>query len=396
MAKQLVDPWTLGPDGNPDPFTRVDWDMPDLPNLDEDNPQVDLVTLEQHDGLQPEVVVVEGGVVKQPPAPPVVVADPPPVETEGPETMELEDGTVLTLEKEKGQWKGTTASAAGGNAQVYWGKTLKELIFNTLKAQANATKKIREQNTKLKFGQVAAKPAVPVPQPVANVRTLTADEIFEIKTQLDSDPNLALQSWFQKTTGLSVQELVGSAQEGRQASLELRAEAVNREFIARNPDYYGDTNFENFASLVKWVAKFKAGKVIHKGEETQTFNELVSSGIWTVDNLEEAFEDLSNDDLLVKPPKQPRQAPQQVDTPPPVAVQQQEPAPAPRPDSRIVSQVTRPRAALGIGRNDVTPAVEPAAPKAPSAEDLESLSDEAVAQLLRGVQRERALSRRSN
>lgn len=392
MAKQLVDPWTLNPDGTPDPFTHVDWNMPDLPNLDDDNPPENLVTIDPHDGLQPDVVVVEGGVPKVAPAPETVA---PVAEPDEPETLDLEDGTQLLLQKDKGWWVGSVTGTTG-STQVYKGATKNKLILEVLKAQANATKKIREQSTKLKFGAAATKPATPPPQPVPNVRELTADEIFEFKTQLDANPNLAFQNWFQKATGLSVQELVNIAQEGRQASLELRAEAVNKEFLSRNPDYYGDPNFENFAALVKWVAKFKADKIIRKGEETQTFNELVSSGIWTVENIEEAFEDLSSDDLLVKPPRQPKQAPPQVDTPPPVAVQLQEPAPAPRPDSRIVSQVTRPRAALGISRNDVTPVAEPTTPKAPSAEDLEDMTDEQIAQLMRSVQRHRIAGRRSN
>ena len=386
MPNIVQDPWLLNSDGTPDPFaSNVDWHMPDLPDPDESLPAGDPV-LEPISELDPEIVVT----------PPV---EPPPPEPEPePETktLELEDGTTLTLEKEKGQWKGVVSSVSGGNPQVYWGKTKDELILNVLKAQANATKKIREQNAKLKFGQAPAKPAQQ-PTQAPNVRALTADEVFEIKTQLESDPALALDTLFQKRTGLTVQQLVELAQRGAQkadyASNQLTAEAVNKTFLANNPDYYPDTNFENFGNLVKWIAKYKLGELVTPGQETSMFEKLVSSGVYTVENLEEAFQDLTDSDLLVKP-KKPRQAPVTPETTPPVAVQH-EPAPAPRPDPRIVHTETRPRAALGIQRSDVTP-VKPKETNAPSVEDLDNLSDADVATLMAGIRRQRALSRRSN
>ena len=380
MAKQLVDPWTLGPDGNPDPFTRIDWESHPGDLIDPDEP----ISLDQHDGLAPEIVVIEGDTVRQPEP---VVPPPPPPEPDGPETMELEDGTLLTIEKERGQWKGAVASPLGGSPQIYWGKTLKELIFTTLKAQANATKKIREQNVRIKRN--AAPPIVPVAAPPSpSVHPLTADEIFEIKTQLDSNPDLALQAWFQKATGLSISQLVTLAQKGANADTALTIQTVGTEFLRNNPDWHACP--ENIEALIKWLAKYKLGK------QEASDQELCEAGVWTVENLEEAFEDLSSDNKLVKAPRPTRQAPPQGEPPPPVAVLSEPALPAPRPDSRIVSQVTRPRAALGIGRSDVTPVAEPTAPKAPSAEDLESLTDEQIAQLMRGVQRARAVGRRSN
>src|ERR1700728_2231479 len=105
MAKTLVvDPWL------DDEFTRVDFTIRPEDALDpEDN------SLDQHPGLDPEIVIAEGGVIV-PPTPPVET------EPEGPEIFQIEDGTV-TLEKEKGQWKCTLESGSGGQPQVYWGKT---------------------------------------------------------------------------------------------------------------------------------------------------------------------------------------------------------------------------------------------------------------------------------
>lgn len=393
MAK-VQDPWLLNPDGTPDPFaSNVDWganyaDLKDPDVVEPDN-QAQFIdpALDAHQGLEPEVIEHHNAPVEEPPPPP-------PPEVDEPETMTLDDGTELTIEKEKGQWKGTVTSSTGGNPQVYWGKTLKELIFNTLKAQANATKKIREQNAKLKFNRETPKPAAPpaLPQP-QQARKLTADETFEYKTLLESDPDAAQDFLLLKTRGVTMDQLLASAQQGARkgeyASNQLTAESVNKSFLANNPDYYPDDNWHNYTMVIKWLAKYKLGQNVDKVDDS-VLTRLISAGAYTVENLEEAFRDLMDDDLLVKAPRKLPKTPPQVEVPP-------EPIPpAPRPDPRIVSQVTRPRASLGIGRNDITPVAPPDNPKAPSVEDLDSMTDEQHNALWHAVLRQRALSRRSN
>lgn len=388
MAKPVSDPWLLNPDGTIDPFANnVDWNMPDLPNLDDDINDQDPVLTPQ-ENLDPEIIET----------PPVAAPPPPPEEPEEPETMDLEDGTQLVLSKDKGVWVGSVVGRAG-SAQVYKGATKNKLILEVLKAQANATKKIREQNAKIKFGAVPAKPVVQTqtPQP-SPVRQLTADEIFEYRTLWESDPVAANDFLLQKTRGVTMDQVLNLAQQGAQkgsyAANQLTAEQANKTFLANNPDYYPDGSFVNFNLLLQWLAKFKLGESIRKGNEEAVFNKLLSTGNYTAENLEEAFQDLNNDGLMIQAPRQPKTpSPETVEPPPPVAVQH-EPAPAPRPDSRIVSQVTRPRAALGIGRNDVTPVKPPESPNAPSAEDFENMTDEEVANTLNAYRRSRAQSRR--
>ena len=389
------DPWLLNPDGTPDPFaSNVDWgansaDLKD-PDILEPDHQEQFIdpALDAHKGMDPEVVEHHNTVapVEPPPAP----------EPDEPETMTLDDGTELTIEKEKGQWKGTVSSSTGGNPQVYWGKTLKELIFNTLKAQANATKKIREQNAKLKFNRETPKPAaasVTPPPQVSQARKLTADETFEYKTLLESDPDAAQDFLMLKTRGVTMDQIMALARQGaakgEYASNQLTAEMVNKTFLANNPDYYPDDNWHNYTMVVKWLAKYKLGQNVDKVDDA-VITRLISANAYTAENLEEAFRDLTDDDLLVKAPA--KKLPK---TPPPVAVPE-EPAPAPRPDPRIVSQVTRPRASLGIGRNDITPVAAPETPKAPSVEDLDNLSDSEISNLMAAVRRQRNLGRRSN
>ena len=389
MTKPVQDPWLLDSAGNPDPFAgNVDFSLRPEDAIDPDAPMLDI-----HPGLVPDVVVVEGERAEEPaeaPAPPPL----PEPEPDEPETMELEDGTQLILEKERGQWKGTVASGSGaGQPQIYWGRTKNELFFNLMKAQANATKKIRELNRKNKL----AAPSVPASQPVVPSqasRVLTAEEIFEIKTQMESNPEEGFENLFKKKYGVSLDQIVQQAQRGAQAEANLQTEAVCREFLAKNPDWYNDN--QNFLTLVQWLAKFKLGKTVTSAIDGMY--ELHYSGYWTTANLEEAFEDLSSDGLLnkapvVRPPK----------TPPPVTVSQ-EPAPAPRPNSeRIVQVTTRPRAATGLQRSDVTPVAEPISPTALPAEEhrkqivneLDSASDDDVAKAWAAVRRQRVLARRS-
>lgn len=376
----VVDPWLLDADGNPDPFSRVDFSLKPEDAIDPDAPMLDI-----HPGLAPEIVIAG------PPAP----SDPEPIplEPETPETVDFDGGTA-TLEKEKGQWKLTVSSGTGGQPQVYWGKTKNELLLQSMaKAQLNATIKIRDLNKKVKLGNLTPKPAQVQNSPVPQSRALTADEIFEIKTQLGDNPDLAIDNWFAKKTGLSVQQLVTLAQKGANAEANLETEAVCKEFLFNNPDYYGDKDNQNFKAIVFWLAKYKLNRAV--ADPISGMYELHSSGYWTVENLEEAFEDLSQDDLLIKAPRQPKPNLPSAEPPPPVEVHP-EPVPAPRPDSRIVKTETRPRAALGIRPSDVTPVAPPATPTAPSDEDLNSMTDAQIKELYQGVRRSRMLSRRSN
>ncbi len=372
MAKQVVDQWLVNADGSPDPFAQtIDFGMTARDEVDPD-------ILDEHQGLDPAVISNQPSAPSETPA--VVETPPPPPEPEGPEVYQVEDGTV-TLEKEKGQWKLTLVNNIGGNPQVFWGKTKDELlIFGMGKAQLNATAQIRKLNKKVRS---APSPGPSLPQaPAPSVRQLTADETFEIKAQLESDPALALDNLFQKRTGLTVQQLVDLAQKGAQANMSLETEAVAREFVQRNPEYYSDSENHNFNELIKWLAKFKLNKIANETNAQELFSELWSTGNFTVQNLEEAFEDLTEDGKLVKPrlPK----------TPTPVEVQP-EPVPAPAtPSPRIVSTETRPRAATGIRSSDVTPVPNPAQPAAPTDDDLENQTDEQISALLAGVRKLKA------
>ena len=382
MPQPVVDPWLLNSDGTVDPFAgTIDFGMT---TKDEVDPN--LLDDERPSPLNPDIIG------NQPPAPSEEVEEPvvvPPAEPdpEVPEILQLEDGAFVSLEKEKGQWK-ATLDPGTGHSEVFWGKTKNELLTNVLVGKLNATKKIRELNKKVKL--TASTPQYPrQTEPAPSVRPLTADETFEIKAQLESDPALALDTLFQKRTGLTVQQLVDLAQKGAQANMNLETEAISREFLSRNPDYYPDSENKNFQSLIKWLAKFKLGKTATDANAGDIFTELWQTGNYTADNLEEAFQDLTDDGMLVKP-RLPR-------TSSPVEVNQQpvpQPAPA-APTPRIVKTETRPRAALGIRPSDVSAIPPPATPSAPTDEDLDNLSDAEIKALLGSVRRQRVAARRS-
>lgn len=388
MAKQVIDQWLLDKDGNPDPFAgTVDFGMTHQdeidPNLLDDRPTP---------ALNPEVIG------NQPPAPsdePVIEEQPPAPapepEPEGPETIDLGDGATVVRTKEKGQWKAVLDPGTGANPEVFWGKTKDELLANTLKGKLEATKKIRELNKKVKTARLAPSlsPA-PTPQTVTSPRQLTADEAFEIKALWESDPAAAINKLTQLQTGLTLGEIVAKSQKGEQAAFNLDSEAVAKEFLSRNPDYYSDPNNRNFFLLTKWIGEKTLRKVVDETNSEQIFHELCATGNFTVANLEAAFEDLSEDDELVKHPKRPKPSP-------PVEETQPVPQPAPAtPQSRIVKTETRPRAALGLRPSDVSATPPPASSTAPTDEDLNNLSDEQISALLRGVRRERVAARRSN
>ena len=381
MAKPVVDQWLLNADGTPDPFAgTIDFGMTAADERDPD------LQLEEHPGLDPQII---GPHVPDPATPPVVppVEPPPPPEPEEPEVFDIGDGATVTRTKERGQWKAVLDPGTGANPEVFWGKNKDELLTNVLKGKLEATRKIRELNKKAKL----TAPAVPrqIPQaPQASIHDLTPDEIFEIKTLWESNPAAAFDLLIKKRTNLTLEDIVGKADRGDRANTNLTTEAISKAFMERNPDYY--VTQKNADALLKWLAKFKLGKNVTEANEDEIFQELWATGNYTVETLEGAFQDLTDDGLLVKPrlPK----------TPPPVEVPSVPPAPQPAPapsNPRIVSTETRPRAATGITRNDITPVAPPAQPAAPTDEDLNNMSDEEVRNQLAAIRRLRIQARRS-
>lgn len=378
MANTAADPWIDTDFGGVD-FRAHHEDLLEQYKALEDEHQTSL--------LLPEIIDLPPAdeILSTPPADltpaPVVVAEE--VYSDEPEYLDLPDGGRVAIEKTKKGWCATLDSGSGG-LEKFYGKTKNEMLQQVLVGKLNATKQIRDLTRKVKLGdgvEATATRAERSPEPVS--RELTADDIFSIKQKLESNPALAFEEWFQKRTGLGVDQLVNMASKGSKAGDELSVEAVNKAFVARNPTYYGDENFENFELLVAYLGKNKIGKTLTLKNRDAVYQQLVNDGLWTVQNLEEAFTDLSDSGLLVEAPRTPKKQ----ETVVPVA--EVEPTPAPAvPDGRIVRTETRPRAGLGIRQSEVT-ASRTEDPKPPQVEDLNNLSDEEISKLWNAVRKER-------
>jgi hypothetical protein len=378
------------------------------PFADEQFAQLDLSTSPKHlkDSLntlvdenpefaptQEEVIAADGPAPEPvvPPAAPIA----PVVTPAQPETYEYPDGSTVTLEKTNRGWEATLNS--GGKApEIFRGKTKDELLTNVLAAKLHATQHIRELNKKIKL---TAKPETPVAVPQAKLRSLTPDEVFEIKNQLVDNPDLAFDSWFQKKTGLKVEELVGLVEEGRFAKDELDSEAVAKSFMQGNPEYYADPEFNNYLTLVGFLSKEKLHRTMTNDQPgvNEAMRDLIRGGHWTVQNLEEAFEELSEAGLLEMAPNVEEEE-EEIPSPavPPVApvaivapvvpVPVPPVPPAPPADPRIANTRRGLRAGLGIRESQVSTAL-PDTARPSSDDELDNLTDAEIQELFSGVRR---------
>ena len=306
-----------------------------------------------------------------------------------PEVVNLKDVGVLTITRTKKGWQGVVDALDGSNPNVFYGATKEEMYQNIAVSKVHGDRKIREQNRTIKLGS----PATQKPKPVEALpaKELTADEIFEIKTQLQSDPNLALKTWFQKATGgMTLEELVSLARDGQAAKADLENEAVARAFVAANPEYYADPQNVNVSSIVTYLFKDKLHEAVPSGMDIpEAISALQSKGFWTVRFLTEAYLDLDEAGLLVKSP-----AKDAVKSEPEV-VESVEPAPTKPPaDERIARTIRRPRAGLGIRQSDASASVTKTDQKPPSVEELDDLSPEQLNALMKSVVQERIRTRR--
>lgn len=361
------------------------------PWLDQDFPNVDFTQhtsqdladgiIEVDENMHPEIV--QNTTPPEETAPPETPSAP--VQTvveEDPENFDLPGGGNGTIEKTKKGWKVQIDIGAGG-IQNFYGKTKNEAMINMAVAQANATKKIRDLNRKVKLGVTEVNRQVPT-QP-ASTRQLSDDEIFDLKTKFASNPDQAIEEWAQKKYGRSFGDIVRGTESGARAARDLEIEGVNREFLGRCSNWYADPNYENYKTLVAYLAKEKLGRALTEHNRDEILNELHVRGQYTAENLEEAFTDLNDSGLLLR-------APRTRETPEPTPVPQQTTAPA-QANERIVRTETRPRAGLGIRSSEITPSTPPQTKKPLSAEDMENLSDEEIEKLI-AIEKRRILSGR--
>lgn len=310
-----------------------------------------------------------------------------------PEVIDIDGGTI-TIQKEKNGYRATLEQTEGGGKEVFRGRTRSDLLTEVLAAKLQATNHIRKLNKKLKVGATvrSSAPVAPRQEPDIQAKQLNANDIFEIKTALESDPDKGFDLRFQKKYGMTedqfvalVQDIRKKAIKGQEAHQELAIESVSKEFLERNKDVYFPWT-ENGANIMGWLAKNKLHRSVTEQDDFGTLSgELLDKGLYTVENLEEAMEDLRDSGLLVPPPEpEPVQEPAPPAPPAPVASAPVQPA-APQ-NPRIVAQRRQPRGGLGLRPSTTT--VQSSEPsRAPSVDDLENLSTEQVNELFAGVRR---------
>lgn len=324
----------------------------------------------------------------------------PPVD-KGPEVTRYEDGSTMAIEKTSKGWKVTLdPNVAGMNPEVFYGDTKEGLFQNMALGKINATKQLRKIKREARLGSPdSGQPPARAPEtPAPASRILTADEIFEVKNQLESDPDLALQTWFQKKYSMSFDDLVRLARQADQTATramnELDTEGVARAFTEEYPEYLNAP--ENYHALLGYLSKQHLGRVMGSNQTDfdAVMNDLVQRGVWTVKNLGDAFETLSEDGLLISAPEtRPTVQPAAEPTPAPPAPEPTPAAPAPT-NPRIATVRTRPRAGLGIQPTETTPVGPRLTPKPLSDEDLNDMSDEQIDAAFANVRRAAAQGRR--
>jgi len=326
-------------------------------------------------------------------APPEPVVQEDTISTNEPETYTYEDGSSIVIEEIPTGLKATLSIGGGSGNEVFYGKDQNELLRQVLAAKLNASKKIRQQNKQLKL---TAPPKVEGPVKMAvepEPHELSVDEKFEIKTKLADDPDLAIQEWFQKKTGMSVEELTALAQEGRAASDAVVMDTEARAFKEEHPTYAATG--ANYRILIGYLAKDKLNIELSPGNEDEVLNTLVRNDFFTRTTLAEAFDALTQDGLLELLPEEPEPEEEE-----PAAT----PAPAPPKPAKTaaapagIPRQPRPKAAkvsLGISPSSVSGIPPDATPgKAPSVEELDSLDTDDINKLMAGVRQLRARTRR--
>lgn len=306
-----------------------------------------------------------------------------PTEEVGPEVFTYGDGSTLTVEQVPTGFKAVLNSGAG-KPEIFYGTTRDEMFLKIAEGKVHATKKINELNKEVKLGKGRTQPVVQAPAtvPQPSIRELSADDMVDIQTKLASNPSLAFETWFQKRTGLTVDQLVQVARDGQYARRELEMVAVAEQFVADTPEY--DVSPNNYRAILAYIYNNKLGKVFQQTDSVdRVANEIYYAGHYTINDLTEAFEELTESGLLTVKQEA------EVETP---AVVPAAPAPAPPTNERIVRTVRRPRAGLGIRPAETTAGPEPQ--RSPSVDDLDSLTDKDVQDLFSGVRRERLKVRR--
>lgn len=197
-------------------------------------------------------------------------------ESDGNSAENAETSPVITTSG-AGHYEREIDLGDGSGKQVFKGATAEELIDKLVTAQQNATIKIREQQVKLRARPDVSAPDVFAP---ADPTALSADELFQLGQELQSDPAKAFDKILQTQVGLSSAQLRQMAIDyGNNQQIALAAKA-EQEFLAAHP-----TDFQPSQKNAQRIIDFI------KSENLP----------YTTKNIEYAFQELSEGGLLDAP-----------------------------------------------------------------------------------------------
>lgn len=317
---------------------------------------------------------------------------PPPVEevvSPYPKVLDLQDGASITFEQTRKGLRATLDSNTGANPEYFYGRDETELLQRIAVGKINATKKIHQMAKAERLGTNAndVDPNPPA-RITASGRQLTPQESQEINDLYKTDPAAANEKWYELRHGMKPEQTATAARAGSTAQVELYLESVAKSFKIARPHYIMDD--DNLFTMVAAMFKdfFKQSIKAEQVEEACIL--LAQQGFWTVRNLINYFDGLSEAGLL-------RVAQEEVDD---TENEEEELPPAPvvvaQPAGRL-ERIVRPRpgsnASYGI-RTSTSTVAPVENPSGPSDQDLDNLSDEQIAQLFSGVRRAKLGSRR--
>ena len=291
-----------------------------------------------------------------------------------PETVTLENGATITYTEDERGWHAELDPGKGRPLEIFHARSPLELAKQLAVGKVNASIKINQQEAKLKVQKVDNSPAPPKPATAAQ-KTLTADQIFEIKTMFQSDPVAAFNKMCEATTGVDWSTFVNWAKAGKdaqdQAQQQLSLKQIGDKFRKLVPSYFNSPD-----------------------NNTRMTDKLTERGLeFNVENLIEVYQELSESGLLDEAPRT-----QVIPAAPPAITAVPAPAP-PDPAARIERPVGRPIATpAGFGlRPSETNARPPAPPdptRVPSVEEIDNLPDADINQLFTDIRRFKAQTSR--
>lgn len=312
---------------------------------------------------EPEIPAPEPPPPPQPPA-----AEPEPDEPPVTE-YKTEDGGYVRISKvnKKGYKYQLEVKPVEGNANYFYGNTMKEMLGELAKAQAHATAKIRQQNTEIKKLREPQAPA-------RKGRELTPEETAKANELAKTDFAGAQEYIETIRTGLSKADREQAAQEAEARRFQEIQQVESDKFLKARPAFYPFDGGSNRFQIISWMCqKFLGRPASATGfatdQDSQELlvdeSELIVKGFFTATNLCKAFDVLDSRGLLEKAPT-PTPAP--VVQPPPSVPPRIEPTP--RPQAQPVRRVT------GIRVSEA--ASEPSAQPTPTPDDLEKQVDEVM------------------